>query len=208
MPILRHKLPLLALAAATILLFPPKIGHAASPAALNENEIKAAAFYNVLAFTSWPSEAFAGPDAPLVVAVIGHGPIADLLDQVVSGETWRNRKIVVVKYATAEKIAPSHVLYIARSEHANWPKIRASCANRPILTVSDAVDFAATGGNVQLAIQQSRLRIFVNLAATQANGLQLSSNLLHLATIIGPIPQSNFRFFPFAGPSLCLATLH
>jgi hypothetical protein len=194
--------------AATIFL--PVSAPSAPPLALNEYETKAAAFYNVLAFTNWPSEAFASPDAPLVIAVAGHGPIAALLDKIVAGETWRNRRIVVDHYESARQVKLCHVLFIAESEQGNWVKIRALYANRPILTVSDAADFATLGGNVQLAIEQNRLRILVNLSTTSANGLQLSSNLLRLATIIGPIPnpsQSGTRLLPLDGTAVCLAVL-
>jgi hypothetical protein len=209
MALLGHYSKFLALTLAG-LLASVVISYAEPPAPLNENEIKAAAFYNVLAFTNWPSEAFSSPDAPLVVAIIGHGPTSDLLDKIVNGETWRNRRIVVEHHDTAGALGPCQVVYIARSAQANWPKIRTLCANRPVLTVSDAPNFANSGGNVQLAIEQSRLRIFVNLATTRSNGLQLSSNLLHLAKIIGPIPdprtpQSGLQLSPLDGLTLCLA---
>jgi hypothetical protein len=182
----------------------------AAPVALSEDETKAAAFYNVLAFTNWPSEAFASPDAPLVIAIAGHGPIAALFDKIVAGETWRDRRIVVDHYESARQVKSCHVLFIAQSEQANWAKIKPLYANRPILTVSDAANFATLGGNVQLAIEQNHLRILVNLSTTSANGLKLSSNLLHLATIIGPIPnpsQSGTRLSPLDGTAVCLALI-
>jgi hypothetical protein len=191
-------------------IFLPITSQSAPSLAFNEYETKAAAFYNVLAFTNWPSEAFSSPDAPLVIAVAGHGRIASLLDKIVAGETWRNRKIVVEHYESARQVKFCHVLFIAQSEQGNWPKTRALYTNRPVLTVSDAANFATLGGNVQLAIEQNHLRILVNLSTTGANGLQLSSNLLRLATIIGPIPnppQSGTRLSPLDGTAVCLALI-
>lgn len=184
-----------------------------SPAALNEYEIKAAAFYNIIAFTNWPSSAFASPDSPLVVGIVGDGPIASLIERVLRNETWRGRKIVLRQNADGRTVPICHVLFIARSQRANWAAIRAECHNHPILAVSDGDNFAAEGGNVQLAIEQRKLRILVNLAATRANGLQLSSNLLHLSTIVGPepdpsdSPHSGLRPPPLEGYAYALAML-
>ena len=182
-----------------------------APRVLNEHEIKAAAFYNVLAFTNWPSEAFSSPEAPLVVAIVGQGPIETLLEKLVAGESWRGRRIVINRYLTPPVQKPAHVVFVARSQHANWEELRNQCANRPVLTVSDRPNFAIDGGGVQLAIEQNRLRILVNLSATKTSGLQLSSNLLHLAKIIGPMPDpvddphSDLRTLPLSGVLLSLA---
>ncbi len=156
---------------------------------LSEPEIKAAAFYNVVTFTNWPAEAFASPDAALVIGIVGVGPVATIIERITRGEQWRGRKILVEKYPSADEIKPCHVLFVARSERQNWTAIRQRFVNQPMLAISDADNFAAQGGNVQLAIEHNKLRILVNLAATRASKLQLSSNLLHLSTIIGPMPD-------------------
>jgi hypothetical protein len=184
------------------------------PAALSEAEIKAAAFYNIITFTNWPNTAFATPDSPLVVGIVGEGPIAPLIERLIAGETWRGRKIAVRHYATNRDIGLCHALFIAHSQRGNWASIRSQCNNRPVLAVSDSANFAEQGGSVQLAIEQNKLRILVNLAATRANGLQLSSNLLHLSTIVGPLPDpldaphSGLRTAPLDESfAVCLALL-
>lgn len=180
---------------------------------LDEYQIKAAAFYNVIAFTNWPRDAFPETESPLVIGIVGHGPVADWIGRLVAGETWHGRRIVVDHFPSLDAIKPCHVLYLAESERTHWNDIRARCENRPTLAVSDVDNFAAKGGNVQLAIQQNKLRIFVNLATTRATGIQLSSNLLHLATIVGPTPapesspHSGLRFSPLADLQFCLASI-
>ncbi len=186
----------------------------APPATLNEYEIKAAAFYNVITFTNWPREAFLSPRAPLVVGILGSGPVAALIERVVAGESWRGRRIVIEHYSSLRTMKPCHVLYVAESERDRWANIRAQCEKRPVLAVSDGENFAASGGNVQLAIEQNKLRIFVNLAATRACGIELSSNLLHLSTIVGPTPdpigtpRSGLQWVPLATVEFCVAMTH
>jgi hypothetical protein len=168
-----------------------KAGVAAqAPNSATENQVKAAAVYNVIAFTDWPTEAFPSSDAPLVLGILGEGPIATLLDQFIRGEKWRGHPIVIERYASIREMQNCHVLFVARSQAANWSTIREGCGDRPILAVSDGDGFAAHGGHVQLVIADNKLRILVNLAATRAGRLQLSSGLLHLATIIGPAPDA------------------
>lgn len=181
---------------------------------LDEYQIKAAAFFNVIAFTNWPRDAFHDADSPLVIGIVGHGPVADWIERLVAGENWRGRRIVVDHFASLNAIKSCQALYVAQSAREHWSAIRAQCENRPTLAVSDVDDFAAKGGNVQLAIQQNKLRIFVNLATTRATGIQLSSNLLHLATIVGPTPApdpsppSGLRFSPLTGIQFCLALIN
>lgn len=180
---------------------------------LDEYQVKAAAVYNVIAFTNWPRDAFPEADSPLVIGIVGRGPVADWIGRLVAGETWRGHRIVVDRFPSIGEIRPCHVLYVAQSERGHWNDIRALCAHRPTLAVSDVDNFAVTGGNVQLAIQQNKLRIFVNLATTRATGIQLSSNLLHLATIVGPTPtpesspRSGLRFSPLSDLKFCLALI-
>jgi hypothetical protein len=179
--------------------------HATSPPEAREYAIKAAALYNIVSFTEWPDNAFASPDAPLVIGVLGTGPVGDLIDGLVQNELCRGHKLTVQHYARVADVQTCHVLYVASSEQSNTREVRKRFSRRPILLVSDLDNFAADGGAVQLAIEHNRLRILVNLAVTQSSGLRLSSNLLHLATIVGPMPepgsapQGGMRMLPDAG---------
>jgi hypothetical protein len=149
-----------------------------------EYQIKAAALYNVISFTDWPETAFPTPDAPLVVAVLGQGPIAALLDQFVENETWRGRRIEIRRINSSGEARGCHVLYIARSAHGNWRTLAGQFATKPILTISDEGNFAQQGGIVQLATDRNRLLLIVNLTAARAAGISISSKVLRLAQVL------------------------
>lgn len=151
---------------------------------LPEPELKAAAFYNVVTFTEWPSSTFASADAPLVIGILGEGPVATLLDALVANETWHGRRLLVKHFAVPAAVRDCHVLFIARSAAGRWRTMSRQFAKRPILTISDADDFARHGGVVQLGIDRNKLRLTVNLAAARNNGLAISSKVLRLAEII------------------------
>lgn len=161
-------------------------------------EVKAAALYNIVAFTNWPSTAFTRPTDPLVIGILGDGPVGHLILSIVRGEKWHGHPIIIEHFASPAAVRPCHVLYVERSARGDWPDVRRRLADHPVLAISDCDNFAADGGNVQLRIDRNRLRILVNLATTRANHLELSSNLLRLSEIVGPlqspIPGSEGRF--------------
>ena len=156
----------------------------ASESTGREHQIKAAALYNIIAFTDWPDTAFSTPDAPLVLAVLGQGPIASLLDQFVENETWRGRRIEIRKISSSTQATGCHVLYIARSAHGSWRTVAGQLARQPILTVSDEGNFAQQGGIVQLATDRNRLLLIVNLPAARTAGISISSKVLRLAQVL------------------------
>ena len=151
---------------------------------LPEAEVKAAAFYNIVTFTDWPASTFQSSEAPLVIGVLGQGPIASLLAALVANETWRGRPVIVRHFAAPAAARDCHVLFIARSEQGRWRTITRQIAKRPILTISDFEGFAREGGVVQLGIDRNKLRLTVNLAAARNNGLAISSKVLRLAEVI------------------------
>ncbi len=161
----------------------PAVAAPATP--VNEYELKAAAIYNIILFTEWPASAFDAPNAPLVIAVIGRGPVADVLHQLVQTSEWRGHPVVVEQVAGALGAKRCHVLYLASSEHTAWARLRTALANTPVLTVCAWPDFARAGGIVQLGMERNRLRLTINLRALKAAGLAMSSQVLRLAEVVG-----------------------
>lgn len=148
------------------------------------NEVKAAALYNIIAFTEWPANAFAYPEAPLVIGVLGQGPVAAVLSDLAQNETWRGRRLVLRQISTIPEAHSCHVVWIARSEQSRWPALVAQFARQAILTVSDEPNFARSGGIVQFSIERNKLHLLVNLAAARGCGVQISSKVLRLAEVI------------------------
>lgn len=163
----------------------PAAAGAPAPVTSREAEIKAAALYNIIAFTGWPAEAFSSPEAPLVIGVLGVGPVEALLGRMVDNETWHGRRIVLEHYARASDIKRCHVLFIAQSEQARWTTVRGVVSGRPVLTVCDLENFVRQGGIVQFTVERNKLRLRVNLGAARQSNLRISSNVLRLAEIVG-----------------------
>jgi hypothetical protein len=148
-------------------------------------QAKAAALSNVIAFTEWPKTAFATPDAPLVLGVIGEGPVSNLLEQYLANEAWLGRRITLRLVNSLSDARSCHVIFVAAPELARWKMFVREIIRRPILTVSDADGFGQQGGIVELRMEYDKVQLTVNLGAARDAGLKFSSKLLRIAQVIG-----------------------
>jgi hypothetical protein len=75
-------------------------------------------------------------------------------------------------------------VFISASEHGRLPAVLGALEQTPVLTVSDAADFAARGGIIQFIMVGKRVRFEVNLAPAEQVGLTLRSDLLRVAVAV------------------------
>lgn len=162
-----------------------------APAARAENsreyDLKAVLLFNLTRFVDWPPVAFADPEAPLVIGILGQDPYGKILDDVVRTESYGRHKIQVVRYRTVESARDCQILFVSSSEQPNLPRILRELAGRPILTIGEFEGFAAGGGMIRLyQTAEGKIRLRVNLGSVRAGGLTVSAKLLRLAETINP----------------------
>jgi hypothetical protein len=150
-----------------------------------EVEVKAAFLFNFAQFVTWPETAFATPQAPFVIGILGDDPFGKVLDDVVSGEAVAGHRLVVARFRRIEDVESCHVLFVAALSPAEAPQLFAKLTGAPVLTVGDADAFTAGGGMIGFRTERNRIRLRVNLAAASAAHLTISSNLLRGADIVG-----------------------
>jgi YfiR/HmsC-like len=177
------------LATCLLLIFPGSAGSllAAEPVAAQSlgSQVKAVFLFNFTQFVEWPLQSFAGPQAPLVIGVLGEDPFGTYLDDALTGELARGRPIALERYRSVEQVGPCHVLFVSHSEAPRLEPILAQLNGRGVLTVSDLEGFATRGGIIQFTTVQGKIRLIINLAAARRAGLTISSNLLRPAQIVG-----------------------
>lgn len=149
-----------------------------------EYQIKAVFLLNFLQFVEWPESAFATPDAPLRVGVLGHDPFGPILDEAVRGEAVRGRAVEVVRSRSWRELRNCQVVFISRSERRRLAEFLAGWGEAPILTVSDAPGFARAGGIIGFFVDGNRVRFEINRRNAQRRELKLSSQLLGVARIV------------------------
>jgi hypothetical protein len=171
---------------ASIILFSVGPAAAAQTAISREYEIKAVFLFNFAQFVAWPPEALAGPQAPLVIGVLGDDPFDGYLDDTVRGEKLNNRPFVVQRYHRVEDIDACQVLFIGRTNPDQLVHIMAALKGRSILTVGDTEGFAQDGGIIRFVTKNNRIRFRINVEAAEAAHLVISSKLLRLAEVAAP----------------------
>lgn len=149
-----------------------------------EYQLKAVFLFNFAQFVEWPASAFATPDAPLVICVLGEDPFGPYLDETVRGEKVNDRRLEVRRPHGLEEVEGCHILFVSRREEGRLTGILDSLRGQSILTVSDAERFATRGGMIRFVTDRNRIRLRINLEAAKAANLTLSSKLLRPAQIV------------------------
>ena len=67
----------------------------AGPAQVLEHEVKAAYLFRFLSFIEWPAGAFASPQAPIAIGVLGADDVLYELQDLVLGRTVQGRGVTV-----------------------------------------------------------------------------------------------------------------
>jgi hypothetical protein len=151
-----------------------------------EYQLKAVLLWRLGQFTEWPPDAFATPDSPLVIGVLGHNPFGDALALAVRGETAHGRNIVIRYYRQVREIKTCHILYMDESDDRRVTEIIAELGHRSILTVGASDGFArSSGGMVQFVTESNKIKLRLNLAALAAARLVLDARVLRAADVVG-----------------------
>jgi hypothetical protein len=173
----------IALCLVSLMLGPRVSGAEAAPPLSREYQIKAVFLFNFPEFVDWPPRAFAGPESPLVIGILGRDPFGAYLRNLVQGESVNHHPLAVVGCRTLAEAAGCQVLFISRSEAGRLAEVLRGLKGRSILTVSDADAFDAAGGMIRFATENNKTRLKINLEAAQAADLTLSSKLLRRADV-------------------------
>lgn len=148
----------------------------------DEYKVKAAFLHRFPLFVEWPDRAFASPQAPFVIGVLGRDPFGPRLETVISNKIVRGRSFTFHRLDRVEDVAAArcHILFISRSERERVPEILLRLRNTPILTVGDTPGFGAEGVMVNFFIRDRSVRFEINREAAAKAGLKLDSQLLSL----------------------------
>jgi YfiR/HmsC-like len=150
-----------------------------------EYHLKAVLLYNLTQFVDWPVEAFASPEAPFVVCVLGTDPFGKLLDEAVRGERSNRRPIVVRRISRVEEAQDAQVLFFGETRRKEVGDALEHVRGRPVLTVGDFDGFLSAGGMVRMASTPDRkIKLRVNLDRAKGSSLVLSAKLLRVCTIV------------------------
>lgn len=155
-----------------------------------EYELKAVFLFNFSQFVEWPPASFPTAQAPLVIGILGKNPFGSYLEELVTGEKVNGHAVTIQYYNSVEEIRACHILFINLAETKKTERAIGDLKGRNILTVSDASDFSAEGGMIRFFTRDNKIKFEINLEASKAAALTISSKLLRLAEIFTPAKNS------------------
>ena len=149
-----------------------------------EYMIKAAYLYNFAMFVEWPRDAFATPDAPVTIGIVGDDPFGPALELTMEGKRISKRPIVVRRLQSDQDLRGCHILFMGASESVRIGELASRVAGLPILIVGDASRLATRGATIKFIVEDNRVRFEVNVEAARRARLIVSSKMLRVAKIV------------------------
>lgn len=148
-------------------------------------EAEAELLYHLIGFVEWPEQAFAQPDAPLVVSVLGDESFAAAFTRIVHASPPGGRRVVVNRRCDLSPVSCCQVLFIGAGKQADWPQLLARLGGRPVLTATNLEDLCRGGPIVRFHRDpENKVRLRLNRAAAHDAGLTISAKLLRVIEIV------------------------
>lgn len=151
--------------------------------ATEEYLFKAAYIFNFAKLTSWPKDTWPAQDAVFNLCTSGNDEVIDTLHKL-SGRKIQGHAVRILNYANNDGATRCHLLYIANPSARQIHRILGHLPQPAVLTVSDAPGFLAMGGIIEIYRENNRTRFKVNIGNAGHQGLDISSRLLNLATVV------------------------
>lgn len=133
-------------------------------------------------FVEWPRDSLG---SSFVIGAFGDDPVGRALGTLASSRTIKDRPVEVRRLSRAAEARSCHLVWIPSGRRPDLPGILASARGQPVLTVGDSEGFARAGVHINLVRDGDRLGFEINLDEARRSGLDLSSKLLRLGTIVG-----------------------
>ncbi len=174
----RHSTGVVPLAAAFIALAVLPAAQAAPLAPIDAARISF--LFHFTQFVDWPAAAFAQPDEPMRIGVVGNDALAAELRRSLRGEKMGEHLLNVDVVRTLSEARGCRMLYLARGAGQRIPLAQLT---EPVLTVGETETFLAEGGMIRFLPQGNRLQLRINPAAAKAASLTIRASLLHIAQL-------------------------
>jgi len=155
-------------------------------------DIEAAYLYNFGKFVRFPA-VDAQNQPTFSICILGDDGIGAPLDNLIANESIQGRKIVTRRLTSAADAGTCQIIYIGQTEEERLERNLAALEGKPVLTVSGLPGFLDRGGMIQFILQDKRVRFAVNLTAAERPRLELSSELLKVATRVDAKPAGEAK---------------
>src|SRR5689334_9793953 len=124
----------------------------------SEYLVKAGFIYNFAKLVEWPATAFAQPDSPIVIGILGNDPFGPIIDRVLDGKKVNGRGFVVKRLKSLNDVKDCHIVYVSSSEVARSAEAIHLAKNIPVLTFVEIPVFSKYGGIIKFFLDVNIVR--------------------------------------------------
>lgn len=143
-------------------------------------EVEAAYLYQFGRYVEWPFDRQGESDS-FLICILGTDPFGKALEQTVAGKIITGRQVAAKRILGPRESDGCRIVFVSPSEDARAPEILNALEGTGILTVGRGAQFTRRGGMIAFVSEERKVRFVINLAATDAEKLTLSSQLLRVA---------------------------
>ena len=152
-----------------------------------EYSVKAAYLPKFIPFITWPDTAFAAPNAPMTICVLGTDPFGGKLEQAVEDLKSGERTIVVRYLPAPDASASCQLAFLGKDDEAAAEEMLEAVRGKPVVTVTDIG--LKTQGIISFVMAANQVRFDIDESAAAQSGVVISSKLLSLARTVKPRDQ-------------------
>jgi hypothetical protein len=142
--------------------------------------VKAAFLHKFASFVEWPPGAFARPDSPLRIGILGDDLVWRDLSELARDRDRDGHPVVVTRLAAGDALAGFHILYLKAGSPTLISDLIASVPEGT-LTVADSDGAHPRGSVLSFFLDEGRVRFGVSLEAAARQKLRLSPRLVGVA---------------------------
>ncbi|MEO7689677.1 MAG: YfiR family protein [Sphingomonas sp.] len=156
----------------------------AGPAPAGEPAVAAAVKATYLVkfahYVTWPAAAVNGPDAPLILCIVGRDPFGSAIDRAAQGDHVDRHPLVVRRVPMIDRGSGCHIAFIAGPVAEQAVRL---IDGSPVLSVTDAEE-TRTSGIVHFELRAGHVGFDLDDLAAQRGGLTINSRLLAIALTV------------------------
>ena len=147
--------------------------------------MKAAFLYKFAGYVDWPASAFAQPDSPFVIGILGAPEVAAELERLVPARSVSGRPVSLRRLKEGEGLRGVHLLFLGRSD-SNLRAILPGAQQQSVLTVTESEQGLELGATINFVLLDDRIGFEVSLEVAERSGLKISSRMLAVARRVVP----------------------
>ncbi|BHH84194.1 YfiR family protein [Desulforhopalus sp. 52FAK] len=150
----------------------------------DEYAVKAAFILNFILLTDWPEDLTGTDGEEVVVCVVGFkNPPQSLMN--LNSKKVRKKSLRIVAKSSGTTLPPCQVIFYSEDTDTDTlVRSLTSVRLQPVLTIGENSKVTRLGGAIHFYRDNDRLRFAINPRVVSEQGLQMSSRLLQIATLI------------------------